>query len=290
MRRSVKLLILLGCLVGVCLATWWSKAHFATDPNITPMEKGIEIFSIGDASSVSWTYNGNTITFEIDNETWIYPEDPGYVLNNVYKSDLTEQLTSLRARKIIEDPDAPAEYGLDTPLCTVTAGDRVLHFGEEAPVGGLRYASVGDGKIYMVSTSALYPFTRTLEEMINLSTIPDLSGTTQITIQNQGKEMTLHCNEEWAWEELETEDSNTLSRYLKKLRYSKCLAVNAKDLSVYGLDTPKAVYTFTAGEESFTLLFGESTEGICVMEKNQNRVYLINQAFAEFLMKLSENI
>ena len=290
MRRSVKLLILLGCLVAVCLATWWSKVYFAPKHNITPMEEGIEIFAIGDAPSVSWTYNGNTITFEIQKDTWIYPEDPGYVINNVYKSDLTEQLTSLRARKTIEEPGDPEEYGLDTPLCTVTAGDRVVHFGEEAPVGGLRYASVGDGKVYMVSTSALYPFTRTLEDMISLATIPDLSGTTQITIQSQGKEITLHCNEDWAWSELAAEDSDTLSKYLKKLRYSNCLAVNAEDLSVYGLDAPKAVYTFTAGAESFTLVFGESAEGICVMEKDQNRVYLINQAFAEFLIKLSENL
>ena len=288
MRRSVKLLILLGCLVVVCLATWWSKVHFATKPNISPMDEGIEIFSIGDASSVSWTCNGNTITFEISQEEWIYTEDPGYIINHVYKSDLTDQLNSLRARKVIEDPDAPEEYGLDTPLCTVTAGDRVLHFGEEAPVGGLRYASVGDGKVYMVSTSALYPFTRTVEEMIQLNTTPDLSGTTQIIIQTQEKEIALHCNEDWAWEELDAEDSDTLSTCLKKLRYSTCLAVNPEDLSVYGLDTPTAIYTFIFGEDRFTLLFGESAEGTCVMEKDQNRVYLINQASAEFFVKLSE--
>ena len=290
MRRSVKLLILLGCLVCVCLATWWSKVHFATKANITPMDEGIEIFSIGDTSSVSWTYNGNTITFEISQEEWIYTEDPGYVINHVYKSDLSEQLTSLRARKIIEDPDALEEYGLDSPLCTVTAGDRVLHFGEEAPVGGLRYASVEDGKVYMVSTSALYPFTRTVEEMIQLTTTPDLSGTTQIIIQTQEKEIALHCNEDWAWDELAAEDSDTLSIYLKKLRYSKCLAVKPEDLSIYGLDAPTVIYTFIFGEESFTLLFGESAEGICVMQKDQNRVYLINQTFAEFFVTLSQSL
>lgn len=165
MSKAKRLLILLGCCVALCISAWAVNRHYAPKQDIVLMEKGPLIFALEGTKTLSWTWEEQTISFDLTQEEWKLTGDPDYRLSRLSQSDILKSIETIHARRIIDDPGNLAQYGLDHPACTITADTTVISIGDNTAVGGLCYLSIGDGKVYLVSDTIIYPFTRTLEQM-----------------------------------------------------------------------------------------------------------------------------
>lgn len=165
MKRRMKLGILALCAVLVYLGVFWANREFVKSPNITPMDAGQLVFSLEGTKTLSWVSGEETICFDLSAENWVLQSDASYQLSKLSKNDILKAISEIRTRKIIDDPGDLAQYGLEQPVCTITADDTIICIGDKTAVGAQRYLSIGDGKVYTVTETILYPFTRTLEQM-----------------------------------------------------------------------------------------------------------------------------
>lgn len=308
MKRGKKLLILLACLAVVCLAAWGISALFAPDTTGTPMNSSEVIFTLEGIKTLSWQYEENTVSFDVSGDSWVYTQDASYRIDETKKADILEQLTELKAQKIIEDPGAPADYGLDAPVCTITADDTVIQVGDVNALSSYRYLSLGDGKVYMVTDTFLSPFTYSLLKMAQLEELPDLSAITALTITTETQTMTLvsdpadHSDytDSYSWYMQEADGYSRVSQevvegllvYLEDLRWLSCADINLQEPATYGLDVPAATYeiAYTMGDSTgtLTLLVGDSNEeGVFVKPGDSNRVYLVEQIVGQVMAQMS---
>jgi hypothetical protein len=82
---------------------------------------------------------------------------------------LADTLATLRSEARIDDPAAPAEYGLEAqPKVRFRAGDRelVLRVGSRSPVGGNTYAAAAEDKpVYAVASHRVASLDRSLDDL-----------------------------------------------------------------------------------------------------------------------------
>lgn len=299
MKRGKKLLILAICLAVVSVAAWGAAKLFATEDEIVLMDQGETIFALGDAQTLSWTYGENEIVFDISGDSWVYPGDETYIISNLYKSDILEQLTALKSQKVIAQPGDLADYGLAQPICTVTADEQTLLFGDATAVGGHRYVSIGDGKVYLVSDSALYPFRHSLEKMMEIPSLPELDTVTALTITTEAETLALTCDADGNWLLYDGQEpvnvaegvGESLTSYLKKLRLTDCADIDLQQIEAYGLDVPCATYHISYSDETaegtLILMIGDACDdGVYVTMEGANRVYLISEESGMFLGQL----
>lgn len=120
--------------------------------------------------SIAWTFQDVTLSFEkTASGSWICRESPDYQLNSDDIDIIVENLCSMSAKRVIENPPAGEDYGLKKPHCTAAIssgeGTVILTYGNLSSSGDKRYLSVGDGKVYLVNKIMADIFTTTLEEL-----------------------------------------------------------------------------------------------------------------------------
>lgn len=224
-------------------------------------------------TSLSWTYGGERITIEKDSETnWSYPADADFPMDAAYPDAMLQALTEIRAEKTIEEPEALAQYGLsDGGTCTITVeADQTytLTLGDETGLGGQRYLTTGDGKVYLVEDSLYTTFQHSLLDLVQMETLPDMSDLSSLTIQVGQSTLTIDHKENsglaysdrytWFWNQdgketaLDTELTRTLTDAVSGLTWSGCAAYDATEeqLSAYGLLSPSATITVHYTESS----------------------------------------
>ena len=165
MNKTKRLLILLGCCIALCLSAWAVKRHYAPKTHIVPMEQGELIFSLGSTKTLSWIYEEQTISLDLTAEEWTFAHDPSCRLSYLSQSDILKAIENVHARRVIDEPGELSQYGLIPGACTITTDTGTLVIGDKTAVGGLCYVSVGDGKVYLVTETILYPFTRSPEQL-----------------------------------------------------------------------------------------------------------------------------
>ena len=224
-------------------------------------------------TSLSWTYGGERITIEKDSETnWSYPADADFPMDPTYPDAMLQALTEIQAEKTIEEPEDLDQYGLsDGGSCTITVeADQTytLTLGDETGLGGQRYLTTGDGKVYLVEDSLYTTFQHSLLDLVQMETLPDMSDLSSLTIQAGQSTLTIDHKESsglaysdrytWFWNQdgketaLDTELTRTLTDAVTGLSWSGCAAYNATEeqLSAYGLLSPSATITVHYTESS----------------------------------------
>ncbi|MCQ2565353.1 MAG: DUF4340 domain-containing protein [Clostridia bacterium] len=177
MKRGIKLLVLLlvlGLLGGCNLLL--SKQESAEDEETAAADEAYPILSIAAAKieEMSWVCNGRTDVFDFShrNGAWEYIPDTAKEPDNDYISSLADIFATFNAYRELEMPEDLSLYGLDQPYLTVdlkTAdGDFTFTFGNMTSVSGRRYCTIGDGKVYTVSSSAASAFNYDLGDIVNL--------------------------------------------------------------------------------------------------------------------------
>ena len=126
-------------------------------------------------SSISYNYDGTELDFSLqsDGETWQYDSNTDFPLNQSSLSGMNSQLQSLTAtRKIKDNLDDLADYGLDQPSNTVAAKDSdgtefTIYFGNSNDTAGVTYVyTSADENIYTVDSGVADYFSHPLLDMI----------------------------------------------------------------------------------------------------------------------------
>lgn len=177
MKRGIKLLLLV--LVLALLGGGYyllSRQEPQEEPPVI-VDEAYEIISVpsGNVEEMSWVCDGRTGEFSFRNlgEIWEYIPDRTKQLDNDYLNTLVGIFSVFNAYRELEMPEDPSVYGLDDPYLVVTLktieGDiYTFTFGDVTSVAGRRYCTIGDGKVYTVSSSAASSFNHELGELVNL--------------------------------------------------------------------------------------------------------------------------
>ena len=118
MSRSKKLLLLLGVLAVVCVATFCVSRYQEHKEQIKTSDQIILEIPEESVAALSWTYDGQSLAFHKD-EVWYYDEDETFPVNEDAISALLAGFQSFGVSFIIEEVEDYGQYGLDDPVCTI---------------------------------------------------------------------------------------------------------------------------------------------------------------------------
>lgn len=129
---------------------------------INPAEEDVRV--------MSYTYEGETITFELEGDTWYDAEDHSLKLRQYMLSVMAGEVAPLTAEKKIENVTDMEQYGLTQPQASVTvettSGSYTWYIGDKNDVTGDYYVSLpDDDTVYTVSADVVSRFQRPVEEL-----------------------------------------------------------------------------------------------------------------------------
>ena len=286
MTKQTKTLTVLAAALVVCGGVYaglrvWNAQQAAADDTVY-------VTQMSDFTGLTLTNSAGTLSFTKDDDAWQYDGDDAFPADQEAVEDLAEQIGSLAAIRVIDDPEDLSAYGLDEPAlqASVTAGDGTavtLLLGDVSD--SYCYAKRTDSDtVYTVSTDL--PENLESLELLDLAAIPDFPdlGTdtiSSLTWESGGTTLTLTKTEtetagtengdssadassssesaegtEPAWDVNGTaipSDNSTftsLMAQVSSLAFDACYDYKgeADTLAACGLDTPVGVLTVTYGE------------------------------------------
>lgn len=299
MNRSKKLYALLGVLAVACIATFAVMRMEERKEQIKNSDEIILELPSESVQSLSWEYNGETLSFHKD-ETWLYDEDENFPVSEEKINELLEQFQSFGAAFIIEDVEDFGQYGLDTPVCTISlsTAEQVyeVKLGDYSKMDSQRYVSIGDGNAYLVKHDPLDEYDAVLSDMIDHDEIPSFNHVTQIQFTGaEAYSITYQENSADTYSDddvyfthrsgknlpLDTSKVDSYLRSITNLNPVNYVSYHVTDeeLQTYGLDAPELTITvdYTTegdnGEETadtFVLYVSPDPEDVKAAEESED--------------------
>lgn len=281
MNKQKKLLVMLAALVLVSAVTVVVVRREETKEKIknTPAT----ILEWSDISAVSWTYEEQSFAFEKADGTWVYPEDTAFPVDQEKMEEILAQFEDLGAAFTIEEVEDYGQYGLEKPSCTITLTQgeetRTLELGDYSKMDAQRYASLGDGNVYLLSHDPIEEFDTDLSGLIQQDQVPELLNVEAITLtgdktdgftKTEGQSL---CQEDEYFRDsdggpLDTDLTENYLYTLESLSLQDYVTYKAteEDLKNCYLDTPAQTVTVTYRPEEgdtaqeFTLHLGKAPD------------------------------
>ena len=256
---------------------------------------------LSDLTVLSLINGQGELSFTKAEDVWQYDGDDAFPADQEAVEDLAEQIGSLAAIRVIDDPEDLSAYGLDEPAlqATVTAGD-------ETAVT-LLLGDVSDSYCYAKRTDS--------DTVYTISSLTWESGGTTLTLtkseaetagtENGDSSADASSSSESAEETEPAWDVNgtaipsdnsaftSLMAQLSSLAFDACYDYKgeADTLAACGLDTPVGVLTVTYGEgETLTLTIGAldgTGDSYYAQLSGDPAVYLLSADSVDTLVSLS---
>lgn len=286
MTKQTKTLTVLAAALVVCGGAY--AALRVWNDQQAQIDDTVYVTQLSDFTALSFTNGQGELSFTKAEDAWQYDGDDAFPADQEAVEDLAEQIGSLAAIRVIDDPEDLSAYGLDEPAlqASVTARDGTavtLLLGDVSD--SYCYAKRTDSDtVYTISTDL--PENLESLELLDLASIPDFPdlGTdtiSSLTWESGGTTLTLTKSEaetagtengdssadassssesveetEPAWDVNGTaipSDNSTftsLMAQVSSLAFDACYDYKgeAETLSACGLDTPVGVLTVTYGE------------------------------------------
>lgn len=278
--------ILLGVLVLLLVVYFalntWNKKQDAKE------EKAVKVTNLETSkiTGVSYDLGTGEMDFEKDGDTWYYMADKDFPLRQSYPETVAGAMGQLNADRELEDADELKEYGLDTPVYTITLTDEdgaTTEIKVGNATGNDYYATVGDtGKVYTIQASSLDDIQTDLSQIAQLDTYPSIgSGNLKKEVITQNGETTTYDSEN----DDQSEDIAAVAGGLGAVTLTEAAdySVEDADLVGYGLDEAsrtmiEVTYTSDEKDKTMTLYIGaEDGNGKrYVMMDDSRIVYLIS--------------
>ncbi len=175
MKRSKRLLVLLGVLAVACAATLvvWRMEEEKEQIKVSG-EVVLEI-PADQVIALSWDYEDTSLAFHKD-ETWLYDSDEAFPVSEEAVEELLDQFSAFSAAFTIEEAEDLGQYGLADPLCTIEISTEEENYeillGDYSAMDSQRYVSIGDGNVYLAASDPLDAYDVTLEDMIQHDDTP----------------------------------------------------------------------------------------------------------------------
>ena len=263
MKRSRRLVILLGLLLAACAATF-GVIRYEEHKEVIRNSDAIVLEIDSDAvQTLSWEYGAETLAFHKE-DTWLYDGDAAFPVDEEKMQERLELFRAFGVSFIIEDVEDYGQYGLDKPICTIrlSTADETweILLGNYSSMDSQRYVSVGDGNVYLVQNDPLDYFDAGLSDMIDHDETPDFdkvtgirfAGTESYSITYEEDSGNTYCEEDVYFAEragsLLPLDTSRVDAYLQKisgLSLTDYMTYNAtaEELEACGLDTPELTVT-----------------------------------------------
>ena len=168
---------------------------------------------------------------------------------------LLSRFESFGVSFVIDDVEDYAQYGLEDPVCTIhittATEDFEILLGSYSTLDQERYISIGDGKVYLVSSDPMDRYDVELSDLIDQDEIPVFDHATTISVSGPSDyEISYQEDSDRAYTEDDryytddavldpalVEDYLSTVAYLDLTDYVTYKATDA-DLTTYGLDDP----------------------------------------------------
>ena len=322
MTKQTKTLTVLAAALVVCGGAY--AALRVWNDRQAQIDDTVYVTQLSDLTALSLTNGQGELSFTKAEDVWQYDGDDAFPADQEAVEDLAEQIGSLAAIRVIDDPEDLSAYGLDEPTlqASVTAGDGTavtLLLGDVSD--SYCYAKRTDSDtVYTVSTDL--PENLESLELLDLAAIPgfpDLGTDTisSLTWESGGTTLTLTKTEngdssadassssesaeetEPAWDvngtAIPSDNSafTSLMAQISSLAFDACYDYKgeADTLAECGLDTPVGVLTVTYGEgETLTLTIGAldgTGDSYYAQLSDDQAVYLLSADSVGTLVSLS---
>lgn len=279
MKNKTVKMILAVVVLGVCCGAYAGVktyvAHQEKEESKEEAEESTTVFtaSTDNIKSLNFMVDDTETTFEKDNDSWVKKDETDFPVNQSTLDSAASAVASIESDRVLDDVDDLAEYGLDSPSNTIKIvtkpddedGDdttTTLYVGDENSSTSQYYIKKDDDDktVYLVDSSCVEPFTKTLNEYAQMEDFPAISSTDTITkISVDGdKSYKLTKNADtsvWSAKgdgDEEKADSATVSSLVSSfgsMAYNSLADYKCEDKSKYGLDKPYATITVDYQEE-----------------------------------------
>ncbi len=193
MKRSKKMILLLCVLAVVCIATVVMTNFDPEQEQIEATNEVILSLSSGSITRLSWDGEETALAFHRDEENvWHYDEDDTFPVDQEEMDVLLAEFGEVTANFVIDDVTDYSQYGLDDPVCIIDFStdtqDYTVKLGAYSEIDGLRYVSIGDGKVYLVTQDPAEAFGVVLSDLFLHDTMPEIETVTKISFAGMSKD------------------------------------------------------------------------------------------------------
>ena len=279
-NKTVKMILAVAVLAVCCGAYAGVKtyvSHQEQKESEAESEENTSVFtaSADDIKSLDFMVDDTETTFEKKDDSWVKKDDTDFPVNQSTLDSAASSVTSVESDRVLEDVDDLAEYGLDSPANTIKIvtksededGDdttTTLYIGDENSSTSQYYVRKDDEKtVYLVDSSCVEPFTKTLYDYAQMEDFPAISSTdtiTKISVDGDNSYELKKDADTSVWSvnangEEDKADSATVSSLVSSfgsMAYNSMADYKCEDKSKYGLDKPYSTITVDYQEEAET--------------------------------------
>lgn len=166
MKKQKKQLIALCILLLICIVAWagltkWNKSQEQKKQEEEEASKvTVTDVATEDVNAFSYQYNNETLSFVKEDGTWYYETDKSISLDQDTMKTLVATAAQLTAEQEIKDYEDLSEYGLETPLNTITLttgdGTTTLLIGNKNDMLSQYYVKTDQSDSIYLAGSAVY--------------------------------------------------------------------------------------------------------------------------------------
>ena len=271
-NKTVKMILAVAVLAVCCGAYAGVKtyvSHQEQKESEAESEENTSVFtaSADDIKSLDFMVDDTEATFEKKDDSWVKKDDTDFPVNQSTLDSAASSVTSVESDRVLEDVDDLAEYGLDSPANTIKIvtksededGDdttTTLYVGDENSSTSQYYVRKDDDEktVYLVDSSCVEPFTKTLYDYAQMEDFPAISSTdtiTKISVDGDNSYELKKDADTSVWSvsangEEDKADSATVSSLVSSfgsMAYNSMADYKCEDKSKYGLDKPYSTIT-----------------------------------------------
>ena len=271
-NKTVKMILAVAVLAVCCGAYAGVKtyvSHQEQKESEAESEENTSLFtaSADDIKSLDFMVDDTETTFEKKDDSWVKKDDTDFPVNQSTLDSAASSVTSVESDRVLEDVDDLAEYGLDSPANTIKIvtksededGDdttTTLYVGDENSSTSQYYVRKDDDEktVYLVDSSCVEPFTKTLYDYAQMEDFPAISSTdtiTRISVDGDNSYELKKDADTSVWSvsangEEDKADSATVSSLVSSfgsMAYNSMADYKCEDKSKYGLDKPYSTIT-----------------------------------------------
>ena len=280
-NKTVKMILAVAVLAVCCGAYAGVKtyvSHQEQKESEAESEENTSVFtaSADDIKSLDFMVDDTETTFEKKDDSWVKKDDTDFPVNQSTLDSAASSVTSVESDRVLEDVDNLAEYGLDSPANIIKIvtksededGDdttATLYVGDENSSTSQYYVRKDDDEktVYLVDSSCVEPFTKTLYDYALMEDFPAISSTdtiTKISVDGDSSYELKKDADTSVWSvsangEEDKADSATVSSLVSSfgsMAYNSMADYKCEDKSKYGLDKPYSTITVDYQEEAET--------------------------------------
>ena len=213
MRKQTKQILALVGVLAVCIGAYAGLRAWNAGAEAREEAAAVYVAQLTDVTTLSFDHGGGMLAFTKSGETWTLDGDADFPVDGTYLDSLASSLEHVKAERTLEDPDELADYGLEEPAYTLTAGTAdgesvTLYLGDLDSSTANRYAMrEGDARIYTVSATLATLMDYDLLDLMELPDLPSLSKSTLsgAALETASGSHTLTKNEVSRVQEVETD-------------------------------------------------------------------------------------